>query len=103
MYNIIKRYVENENQNGLLLIDMPTGSGKTYSAVEFIYDSCMSPDNKDRKYIFVTTLRINLLCFASFYPVLRKISGRRPNQDFADWCLNILRKITEQWKREFMP
>lgn len=60
MYNIIKRYVENENQNGLLLIDMPTGSGKTYSAVEFIYDSCMSPDNKDRKYIFVTTLKKNL-------------------------------------------
>ena len=51
MYDIIKRYVENENENGLLLVDMPTGSGKTYSAIEFIYNSCMNPDNKDRKYI----------------------------------------------------
>ena len=60
MYDIIKRYVENENENGLLLVDMPTGSGKTYSAIEFMYNSCMNPDNKDRKYIFVTTLKKNL-------------------------------------------
>ena len=60
MYDIIKRYVENENDNGLLLVDMPTGSGKTYSAIEFIYNSCMNPNNKDRKYIFVTTLKKNL-------------------------------------------
>ena len=60
MYDIIKRYVENENENGLLLVDMPTGSGKTYSAIEFIYNSCMNPDNSERKYIFVTTLKKNL-------------------------------------------
>lgn len=60
MYNVIKRYVENEYSNGLLLVDMPTGSGKTYSAIEYIYDSCMNPDNKNRKYIFVTTLKKNL-------------------------------------------
>lgn len=36
MYDIIKRYVENENENGLLLVDMPTGSGKTYSAISLI-------------------------------------------------------------------
>lgn len=60
MYDIIKRYVENENENGLLLVDMPTGSGKTYSAIEFIFNSCMNPDNKDRRYIFVTTLKKNL-------------------------------------------
>lgn len=60
MYDIMKKYVENENTNGLLLVDMPTGSGKTYSAIQFIYDSCMNPDNKKRKYIFVTTLKKNL-------------------------------------------
>ncbi len=60
MYDVIKKYVENENENGLLLIDMPTGSGKTFSAIQFIYNSCMNPDNKDRKYIFVTTLKKNL-------------------------------------------
>ena len=60
MYDIIKKYVENKNENGLLLIDMPTGSGKTYNAIQFIYNSCMNPENKDRKYIFVTTLKKNL-------------------------------------------
>lgn len=60
MYDIIKKYVENDNDNGLLLIDMPTGSGKTYSAIQFIYNSCLNANNKDRKYIFVTTLKKNL-------------------------------------------
>ena len=53
MYDIIKRYVDNENKNGLMLIDMPTGSGKTYSAIKYIFDACMDPQNKDRKYIMV--------------------------------------------------
>ena len=57
MYDIIKRYVDNENGNGLLLVDMPTGSGKTYSAIKYIFDACMEPQNKDRRYIFVTTLK----------------------------------------------
>ena len=39
---------------------MPTGSGKTYSAIEYIYNSCMNPANKNRRYIFVTTLKKNL-------------------------------------------
>lgn len=60
MYDIIKRYVDNENGNGLLLVDMPTGSGKTYSAIKYIFDACMEPQNKNRRYIFVTTLKKNL-------------------------------------------
>lgn len=60
MYNVIKRFVENESNNGLILIDMPTGSGKTFSAVEYIFDSCLREENKNRKYIFVTTLKKNL-------------------------------------------
>jgi hypothetical protein len=60
MYDIIKNYVENGKSNGLLLVDMPTGSGKTYSAIQFIYNSCMNEENAKRKYIFVTTLKKNL-------------------------------------------
>ncbi len=60
MYNIIKRFAEDGESNGLILIDMPTGSGKTYSAVEYIFDACLKEENKDRKYIFVTTLKKNL-------------------------------------------
>lgn len=68
MYDIIKKYVENENSTGLILIDMPTGSGKTYSAIQFIYNSCMNEENAKRKYIFVTTLKKNL-----------------PSDDLKDW------------------
>lgn len=60
MYDVIKKYVDNENSNGLLLIDMPTGSGKTFSAIKYIYDSCLDDKNGNRKYIFVTTLKKNL-------------------------------------------
>ncbi len=40
MESVIKRFVENEEHNGLMLIDMPTGSGKTYTAVKYIFESC---------------------------------------------------------------
>ncbi len=38
MYDVIKKYAENDKINGLMLIDMPTGSGKTYAAIKHIYD-----------------------------------------------------------------
>ena len=60
MYDVIKKYAENGNSNGLMLIDMPTGSGKTYSAVKYIFDACQDEQNAERKYIFVTTLKKNL-------------------------------------------
>lgn len=60
MYNVIKRFAESEATNGLMLIDMPTGSGKTYSAIKYIFDSCLQAENEKRKYIFVTTLKKNL-------------------------------------------
>ena len=59
MYNVIKRYCENENTNGLMLLDMPTGSGKTYSVVKYIYDAVQDPNIK-RKFFFITTLKKNL-------------------------------------------
>ena len=56
MYNVIKRFAESEASNGLMLIDMPTGSGKTYSAIEYIFEACRKDENEKRKYIFITTL-----------------------------------------------
>ena len=70
MYDVIKKYVENGNNAGLLLVDMPTGSGKTYSAIQFIYNSCMNEENAKRKYIFVTTLKKNL-----------------PSEDLREWFI----------------
>ena len=61
MYTTIKKYCEDDSSdNGLLLIDSPTGSGKTYSVLNFIYDACMDDRYKDRKIFFVTTQKKNL-------------------------------------------
>lgn len=60
MYNIIKKYCENENTNGLFLIDMPTGFGKTYSVKQYLSDVCHDKNNKNRKYFFITPLKKNL-------------------------------------------
>ena len=39
MKNVIKNYCENDKiKNGLVLLDMPTGSGKTHSVLDFIHD-----------------------------------------------------------------
>lgn len=59
MYNIIQRYCENEYTNGLLLLDMPTGSGKTYSVIKYIFDAVQDP-SVTRKFFFITTLKKNL-------------------------------------------
>lgn len=59
MYDIIKRYCENEYTNGLMLLDMPTGSGKTYSVIKYIFDAVQNTCEK-RKFFFITTLKKNL-------------------------------------------
>ena len=51
MNSLIKKFDESKLKNGLMLIDMPTGSGKTYTAIKYIYEACMNEKNKDRKYM----------------------------------------------------
>ena len=58
MYQAIKNYCENERTNGLYLLDMPTGFGKTYNVIKYIFDASTNEANKDRKYFFITTLKI---------------------------------------------
>lgn len=59
MYDIITRYCENGCTNGLMLLDMPTGSGKTYSVIKYIFDAVQDSSVK-RKFFFITTLKKNL-------------------------------------------
>lgn len=59
MYKVIQRFCNDKYDNGLLLLDMPTGSGKTYSVLNYIFDAVLSKDD-DRKYFFITTLKKNL-------------------------------------------
>lgn len=60
MYTVIKNYCSNEIENGLLLLDMPTGFGKTYNVLKYIYEASMEAANAERKFFFVTTLKKNL-------------------------------------------
>lgn len=60
MYEAIKKYCDGPQENGLFLLDMPTGYGKTYSVLQYIYEAAMLPENSDRKFFFVTTLKKNL-------------------------------------------
>lgn len=60
MYAAIKNYCENENTNGLFLMDMPTGFGKNHSVLKYIFESCLKKENKNRLYFFITPLKKNL-------------------------------------------
>ncbi|MDE6200825.1 MAG: hypothetical protein K2M47_02940 [Clostridiales bacterium] len=58
MQKLIGKFcVDNKNNNGLLLIDMPTGMGKTYAVTKFIAENY----NKIKgKIFFITQLKKNL-------------------------------------------
>lgn len=56
MQDLLKKFCSTKT-NGLLLVDMPTGTGKTYNAVKFIYENYKNVDNK---IIFITNLKKNL-------------------------------------------
>lgn len=61
LYTVIKNYCEdNTSFNGLFLIDMPTGFGKTHSVLDYIFTAACSEALQDRKIFFVTTLKKNL-------------------------------------------
>lgn len=61
MKKIISNFCDNEdNKNGLFLLDMPTGFGKTYSVIEYIYDAALNEKNSYKKIFFITTLKKNL-------------------------------------------
>ena len=59
MYRIIQNYCEEKSDHGLLLLDMPTGSGKTYSVLKYLFDVSQKEDDK-KKYFFITSLKKNV-------------------------------------------
>ena len=60
MYNVIKDYCENEKKNGLFLMDLPTGFGKTHNVIQYIFEASQKSENDDKKYFFITNLKKNL-------------------------------------------
>jgi len=49
-----------ESPQGLFLLSMPTGFGKTYNVLDFIYKNYSDFANQGRKIFFVTNLKKNL-------------------------------------------
>lgn len=60
MYTAIKNYCDNSSENGLFLLDMPTGYGKTYSVLKYICEAALDEANAKRRFFFITTLKKNL-------------------------------------------
>lgn len=59
----MQKAIENfcqKRKNGLFLLDMPTGFGKTYNVLEFIAENCDTKEYQDTNFFFVTTLKKNL-------------------------------------------
>ena len=91
---------------GLFLLDMPTGFGKTYSVLDFMVDYYDSPEFKDKKIFFVTTLKKNLPD-----KELREHFARRGKADDYDkYCLRIeanadmvVQKLDELYRARKIP
>ena len=59
MEEILNEYCK-QSTSGLLLLSMPTGSGKTYNVIKFIYSNYKEFATQKRKIIFITNLKKNL-------------------------------------------
>ena len=57
MQELLKKFCFSDKTNGLVLIDMPTGTGKTYNAIQFIYKNYKNVKNK---ILYITNLKMNL-------------------------------------------
>lgn len=66
-------------KNGLFLLDLPTGFGKTYNVLDFIADNYDKPEFAGSRFFFITTLKKNLP-----YKELRKRFAERGKQDVFD-------------------
>lgn len=60
MLSVLEEYCLAESARGLLLLSMPTGSGKTYNVLNFIHKHYAEFAAQKRKILFVTNLKKNL-------------------------------------------
>ena len=103
MFNTIRNYCYNGQNNGLLLLDMPTGSGKTYNVLNYIFEESIKEENKSKKFFFITTLKKNL--------PIKELEERFKNAGlltyFKEKCLfidsnadNVLETFTDELERD---
>lgn len=109
MKEVIKSFCEDEQiSNGLFLIDMPTGAGKTYEVIHYIKE--LMEKYPDKKIFFVTTLKKNLddpcddLLKILSEEQKKKVFRIKPNIDFVkdnyDSVKDEIKKNSEIWKSE---
>ena len=60
MKKLLEEYCQNQCDPGLLLLSMPTGSGKTHQVLNFIHTHYKEFAAQNRKMLFVTNLKKNL-------------------------------------------
>lgn len=72
-------------ENGLFLLDMPTGFGKTYNVLEFIADNYDTDKYKNVNFFFVTTLKKNL----PFEDLRERFKLKNKEEDFEKKCIRI--------------
>ena len=109
MKEVIKSFCEDEQTtNGLFLIDMPTGAGKTYEVIHYIKE--LMEKYPDKKIFFVTTLKKNLDApYEDLLEILseeqkKKVFRIKPNIDFVkenfDSIKDEIKKNNEIWRSE---
>ncbi len=54
MQKLLNNFCFSDKKSGLILINLPTGTGKTHNAIEFIYENYKKVKNK---IIFITNLK----------------------------------------------
>ena len=84
----MQKAIENfckKQENGLFLLDMPTGFGKTYNVLEFIAENYDTDKYKNTNFFFVTTLKKNL----PFEDLRERFKQKNKEQDFEKKCILI--------------
>ena len=84
MQKAIENFCEGR-ENGLFLLDMPTGFGKTYNVLEFIAENYDTAKYENTKFFFVTTLKKNL----PFEDLRERFKQRDKEMDFENKSLRI--------------
>ena len=95
MKKIIQDYLE--EKSGLLLLDIPTGMGKTYDVLEVMLDLLEKMDDTSHPVFFITNLKKNL-------PVLEfrhRAEKRGLSKKFDKYVIQ-LESMNDMVKKEFM-
>ena len=71
-------------KNGLYLIDMPTGVGKTYQAIEYIYDHF----EENRKFFYITSLNKNV--DSAYESLKEKFQKANRMHNFTNGCIRFI-------------